>query len=172
MSMINCSRHIAVFRDSTGHQVGTKIFDISWFSSSIGLSKKYFFYKDKAYNIKPSLSSRIDTTLFRKLLFDDYFYIYDINNPDPIEFLNGGFCPIMNPEDYKQRLESNLVDALNRAGRGKFQINWKWIIALIVIALIAYYFISGGSILPGTAEAVNSTASEAIRTNSTGKMIM
>lgn len=156
MSFFNFSRHIAIFLDDNGDQVGKKIFKRSW-SDSIGIDKKTFSFNGGSYNIDPLKACRLKLSFKTAIFFDNYIYIYKINNPDPISF-KGGFAPVMDPLAYEIRLKTNLIDALNRAGRGKLNINWKYIIIGIVVLIVLYLAFSGnlGALFGGGAgEVVN-----------------
>lgn len=150
------SRHVAIFKDNKGDQIGSKVFERVFFSSSLGLRKRYFFYKDGAYNVKPIKTARIEMNKNRVFL-NDCYYVYNIDNPDPLDYSDNA-KPITDPRDYKVRLENKLIDELNRAGRGKLNIPWKWIIIIGLGLIVAYYFLSGGTLFGSPEEVTNITA--------------
>lgn len=144
MSLLQFPRQYALFVDDSGHYVGKK--RIGWSFGELGLKKKTFDYGDGTYNIKPDKASRLHFIISSRLIFDDYFFVYNINNPDPIRFKNNGFIPIMDPRTYKKRLTSNLVKDLQEVAKGKLEIPWKWVIAIGIGVLVVWYIASGGDI--------------------------
>jgi hypothetical protein len=138
MSFLNFRQHFAYFYDSNNDFVGKKLIESS-FRSTLGISKKVIFFKEGAYNIKPRLASRIDVNTF---FVNKYIYVYYLGNPDPLDFSNAG-RPIMEPEDYKIRLKSKLVEDLNKAAEGDFKIPWKWVLIIVLGLVLAYYVFSG-----------------------------
>lgn len=156
MSFLGFSRHIAVFLDSNGEQLGRKIFKYS-FNSSLGLSKKTFEYNGGTYNIDPLKSSRLNLSFKTAFVFNNYIYLYKENNPNPISF-KGDFKPIMNADLYKIRLKSKLVEELNKVAWGSVKINWKLILIFVFVAIGLYFLLKDPSILTKSAEVVNNTS--------------
>lgn len=150
MSLFSWKKFTACFVDENGDYVGDIVFKRSWFS--LGQFQKTFNYKEGKYNIIPYQSSRLEI-LTKFSLFDNFIYIYRIGNPDPISFKGGKFKPLMNAEVYKERLESKLIVELNRVASGGFKINWKYVLLALVGLLVVLYFVNGGSLNFGPAEA-------------------
>lgn len=147
MSVLGISRFVACFVDDKGDYVGKKVFGHSW--CSLGMKKQFFDYDGGMYIINPANSSRITLSFKSRLFFDDYIYVYQLGNPSPISFLNGGFVPMMRASDFKERLESKLVRDLNYIASGGLQIPWKWLLVIIVGVGIVYYLITQTNIFGG-----------------------
>lgn len=139
-SLTGFKRHYAFFFDRSGQYVGRKNFKNSFFP---GIKEKIFNFRDGAYNIKP-FASRVK---FSSLLSDKFFYIYDIENPDPL-FVSNGFIPMMSPRTYNDLLESNLINDLNKSRRDPLKkfLNPKMLIIALVVICGLVYFLSGGSL--------------------------
>lgn len=144
MSFFNFYRHIAFFFDDNGEQVGYKVFKRS-FSSSIGLNKKTFDYDGGSYNINPKVS-KINFNPKGSILFNNKIYLYYLNNPEAISLKDNKISPLMDAKNYQIRLKSNLIEAINRAGRGKMNINWKAILITIGVLIFLYFIFSGGNL--------------------------
>lgn len=144
MSLLGYARSVALFYDENGDFVGSKIF-ARGLASSLGKKVKTFIFNGGSYNVKP-LVSRARVSGFN-FLFDTYVFVYNLDNPDPLQIKFDGIKPIMNPMDYKVRLQSKLVIDLNNAYKGgllEFLTLKNIIIGVIVIGVI-YYFTNGGS---------------------------
>lgn len=167
MSLFNFKRFIACFVDSNGDYVGKTIFRRSVFGNR-GFTKKTFTYDGGTYNINPLESSRLELSLFFSFFFDNYIYVYQIDNPDPISFKDGGFKPIMSPEAYKARLESKLIKDLHNIGR--WDINWRLFIIVAAVILLLYYLMNYTNLFHGSSDIQNARAILPILIKSNGRL--
>eukprot|EP00919_Chromeraceae_sp_WS-2016_P077768 GHVR01183971.1.p1 GENE.GHVR01183971.1~~GHVR01183971.1.p1 ORF type:complete len:161 (-),score=8.72 GHVR01183971.1:46-528(-) len=157
MSLLNFPRHSAVFVDSNGDYVGKKVIGRSF--GALGQKEKTFDYDGGTYNFIPEKTSRLNFNFSNRLIFDDYIFVYQLYNPNPISFKGGHFTPVMDSKSYKSRLTNKLVIDLNKIAQGGFKINWKYVLIGLVVLAVAYYFLSGGTLLGGAEAVENATSS-------------
>lgn len=135
--------HVALFYDSSGSFVGSKRICTSF---SIGIKQKTFNFNKGTYNVKPFVS-RSRVTPFPYFFSDYYFYVYQLNNPDPVQ-LDEKCLPSFNAFIYRDLLESNLVNDLNKSRRNTFGnlLTPRNILIVVIVLGIVYYFSSGGTL--------------------------
>lgn len=132
------TKYRAIIFNENGEQVGTVKLD---------RSKQGFKFKDGQYNIKWDCK----THLKRENFFHKFkYFMYIFNNPDPIEFDNekNNFQTIFNAEQYNVMLETDIARKLNNlvGGLGQF-LTGKNILIMLGVGAVAYYFLSGGTLM-------------------------
>jgi len=141
-------KHKALFFDECGRFVGK--------SKKIKVGNLTFSYKDKSYNFIPEKATYFKLTYW---FSTTKFYIYRLDNPNPI-LLNGVDKAVINPETYRQILESDLIKKLNEVSK-KNIFAWlmqpKVLLVILIIGAIAWYFLSGHT-LSGASESITKTA--------------
>lgn len=127
----------AKFFDEKGDFIGNKKFNK--FDSS-------FKFKKRRYNIERQKGSYYETSSIPFILFKR-FYIYNINNSNPIK-LDKKSEPIIEPEIYNTIIESEEAKKLNNLHNKGFlaQLDFKIVLIALGIIAVGIYFLRGGTI--------------------------
>lgn len=113
--------------------------DKQWFSKH----SNDFRYKDKSYIIKHNNPTYLE---FTGIFFNTRFYMYNVNNPEPIMLgIKGARVPIISSTDFNTILESSVAKRLNDLAKGGLfdGLTIKKALIGIGIAVIGYLAFTG-----------------------------
>jgi hypothetical protein len=99
------------------------------------------------------------------LVFTKVVYFYNVNNPNPLNFNKKaeGFEPVVSPRLYNRMIENEILIKLNTLDSN---VNWRMLLIIAGICLIAYLAYSSGMF--GSPTPINATMNMSNMTNSTG----
>lgn len=140
MALSNKKRHVAVFFNSDGEEVGKKSFDAR---------KKHFNYNHGKYLIYPKECSRFKVDGFWK---DTYYYHYPLGVPHPFKFyVNSEKDNIpklyVSSQDLRTIIESEKMKEVNDFDKNNPLENLSTkqiVIGVLVIIGLGYTFMNGG----------------------------